>query len=597
MNPQFTFRTINYYQAFQKEYSRWHKLHNNPRNENHWAALTDDWGMWVHTTFDLVSPDEYFSTHPEYFSMRNGIRVPDQLCLSNPKVLELTAAALRKKIAEKPQASYWSVSQEDNYSFCQCPACRAIDSAEGSASGTVIRFTNELARQFPDKVISTLAYQYSRKAPLITRPLPNVNIMLCTIECGRALPIDHDRSDGSFAADLASWAKISDNILIWDYVINFHHMINPFPNFHVLAPNIQLFERNGVGMIFEQGYPGKASEFNELRCYMLAKLLWTPDADPDSLMNEFLQGYYGAAAPYIRQYIDHQTKELAKSNQLYIYTPPAQNATDYLSPENLRVYFRIFEQALAAVRGDSITESRVNIAMQGIRYAMLEVSKSLPFTPDWIFEPGSDGSYRVKTPMLELLNDFERIARLSGLRLIHETKGSPQDYKKEMLDYFAHGVVSHKAVGKQLSTLPPCDPRYAATPGSLTDGVHGSKEYRVLWQGWYGEDFTVFINLEKPAEVSKINISCLDNNSSWILLPAAFTVECSPDSLTWVQAISTVNPESGKKINPKIQTFEMSFPKQNAQFLNIHIKSVGDLPAWRGEKGKSWVFVDEIEVY
>ena len=38
-------------------------------------------------------------------------------------------------------------------------------------------------------MISTLAYQYSRTAPKVTKPRPNVNIMLCSIEEDRSRPI------------------------------------------------------------------------------------------------------------------------------------------------------------------------------------------------------------------------------------------------------------------------------------------------------------------------------------------------------------------------------------------------------------------------
>ena len=596
-NPHFSFRTINYYDAFQNDYARWHKLHNNPREENHWAALSDDWGMWVHTTFDLVPPETYFKEHPEYFSMRNGVRVPDQLCLSNPEVLKLTVESLRRKIQEKPNATYWSVSQEDNYSYCQCPECHHTDSIEGSHSGSLIRFTNAVASEFPHKIISTLAHQYSRKAPAITTPLPNVNIMLCTIECGRAEPIEKDQSAGSFASDLSAWSRISSNILVWDYVINFHHLTSPFPNFHVLADNIKLFRNNGVKMLFEQGYPGKAGEFNALRCYMLAKLMWNPNASPDSLMNDFTNGYYGAAAPYIREYIMLMTQKLDRKKGLYIYGPPANNASDYLSPENLKQYFKILAQAMEAVKGDTLLERRVNIATQPLRYAALEVAKSLTFSDDWLFEKTIDGNYKVREYYVSLLHEFVNVARLSGLRLLHETKGSPQDYKTEMLNYFENGVVKHKAIGKLMTSDPPCDPRYACTPNCLNDGVHGTHEYRMLWQGWYGLDFQITLDMLQPTSVSSVKASFLDDNQSWILLPAGIEIEISNDNKAWLNIGRYENPEHGNKINKQIRTFQLDFQNTSARYVRLKIKGVGDLPAWRGEKGKAWVFIDEIEIH
>ena len=124
-------------------------------------------------------------------------------------------------IKANPKAKYWSVSSNDNFGYCQCPACAAIDSLEGSPTGSVIRFVNQVAERFPDKIISTLAYQYSRAAPKVTKPRENVNIMFCNIECNRSQPIATDPSSASFRRDMEDWAALTDNILVWDYVIQF----------------------------------------------------------------------------------------------------------------------------------------------------------------------------------------------------------------------------------------------------------------------------------------------------------------------------------------------------------------------------------------
>ena len=123
-----------------------------------------DWGMWVHTFNELVSPEVYYQDHPEYYSQVDGKRIPTQLCLTNPEVLEITVQNLRRKIAQNPTATYWSVSQNDNKNFCTCSNCKAIDDREGSPSGSIINFVNQVADQFPDKMISTLAYEYGTKS-------------------------------------------------------------------------------------------------------------------------------------------------------------------------------------------------------------------------------------------------------------------------------------------------------------------------------------------------------------------------------------------------------------------------------------------------
>ncbi len=300
--PRFTFRMQDFKEP---AYAAWHKL----------SSLAE-WGLFVHTFHDLVPPERHFAAHPEYFAENLGVRVADgQLCLSQPAVLELVVEELGRRMREQPVALYWSVSQNDTYLPCTCAACRAVDEAEGSPAGSLLRFVNQVAARFPDKVISTLAYQYSRPAPRVTRPLPNVNIMLCSIESNRSQPIAADPRDTTFVRDLRDWSRLTSNILLWDYVIQFRNLVSPFPNLRVLQPNLQFFAGQGVMAVFEQGLPIFKGEFAELRAYLLAKLLWNPDLDLDALLDDFLAGYYGAAAPFLRAYIDHLHDALADSGE------------------------------------------------------------------------------------------------------------------------------------------------------------------------------------------------------------------------------------------------------------------------------------------
>ncbi|MBK9563996.1 MAG: DUF4838 domain-containing protein [Saprospiraceae bacterium] len=95
-----------------------------------------------------------------------------------------------------------SVSQNDNPFYCSCDRCSAVIKEENAPSGPLIRFINAVADTFPDKEISTLAYQFSRKAPAITKPRKNVQVMLCTIELNRSKAIAEDPGSASFVKDI-----------------------------------------------------------------------------------------------------------------------------------------------------------------------------------------------------------------------------------------------------------------------------------------------------------------------------------------------------------------------------------------------------------
>ncbi|MFH2000228.1 MAG: DUF4838 domain-containing protein, partial [Planctomycetota bacterium] len=130
--PCFTYREILMPDVQDAAYATWHKLHNAKDRKR-------EWGLYVHTFDDLVPPEIYFEEHPEYFAEVNGERVPNtQLCLTNPDLFRLIVAGLRERMEKNPDARYWSVSQNDTYNPCQCPACRALDEAHGGHSGSLL---------------------------------------------------------------------------------------------------------------------------------------------------------------------------------------------------------------------------------------------------------------------------------------------------------------------------------------------------------------------------------------------------------------------------------------------------------------------------
>ncbi len=287
-NPSFRYRQTQSYSFTDPVYKMWHRL------EEPEEVFVQN--LWVHTFNSLLPASEFGDSHPEYYAYINGERRPgdaSQWCLTNPEVFEIVAARLDKLFKANPDKHLISVSQNDSQNYCACDECRAIDEYEGSPSGSLIRFMNKLAERFPDKEISTLAYLYSVPPPRHTKPLPNVTVMLCDINCNREVPLTDNDSGREFIQYLEGWAAISDNIFVWDYGINFDNYVSPFPNFHILQPNMELFRRNNVSMHFSQIAGSRGGDFSELRTYLAAKLLWNVSADVDSLIKTFLDEYYG----------------------------------------------------------------------------------------------------------------------------------------------------------------------------------------------------------------------------------------------------------------------------------------------------------------
>lgn len=330
---------------------------------------------FVHTFFPLIPPEKYFADHPEWFSEIKGQRTFQnaQLCLTNEEMKQELVKNLKERLRLNPQATIASVSQNDCANNCTCPRCRAVDEEEGSPSGSLLRFVNavaaEIEAEFPNVTIDTLAYQYTRKPPRLTRPRPNVIIRLCSIECSFSQSLNGERNK-AFFEDLKGWSNIADRLFIWDYTTNFAHYIQPHPNYQVLGPNIRLFVEHKVRGIFEQGaYQSTGAEMAEFRAWLLAKLLWNPSLDPQTLRREFLSGYYGPAAGYISDYMTLLERTVqASGDHLGCYSPPDAK---FLSLDTILRAWALLKNAENRVRGTLEYARRVRSVQMPIVYAVL----------------------------------------------------------------------------------------------------------------------------------------------------------------------------------------------------------------------------------
>jgi len=329
----------------------------------------------VHTFYRLIPPEKYFQEHPEWFSEINGKRTHKraQLCLTNEEMRAELVKNLKERLRNNPAATIASVSQNDWRGNCQCRKCAAIEKEEGSPAGLMLRFVNAVAedieKEFPNVAISTLAYQYTRKPPKITKPRHNVIARLCSIECSFGQPLSDERNK-EFRDDIVGWSKICERLYVWDYTTNFRHHIMPHPNLRVLGPNVRFFAEHNVKGIFEQGaYTTNGAEMAELRAWVLAKLLWNPMQDGQALIDEFIEGYYGPAGPHIRAYlkVTHDAAE-ASGDWLGCFS---QHTAKFLSFETLSAGWEHLAAAEAAVQNDPELRFRVQVAQLPVMYTFM----------------------------------------------------------------------------------------------------------------------------------------------------------------------------------------------------------------------------------
>ena len=325
----------------------------------------ENWGLWVHSFKTLLPKEQYFASHPEYFALVNGKRTPDQPDLTNPEVLKIVTANLKRLMDSNPSAKYWSVSQNDNSNYCQCPNCKKLDDEQGSHQGSLLTFVNAVAKQFPNRIITTLAYNYSLAPPKNLRPEKNVMIVVATSN-DRHIPIAKT-PNSSFNIYFKKWTTLTNNIFVWDYISQFGNALSPFPNINALKPNIKFFANNNVHYVFEEGIGNLAGEFSELKCYLVAELMWNKEVKADSLAKNFVDEYYGAGGKYIWQYLQLLNRNADASNTAVTAGGSPLNAKNtYLSNTNLDAYETLFRQALNVTDSSTVFAKRIKKEYLGV---------------------------------------------------------------------------------------------------------------------------------------------------------------------------------------------------------------------------------------
>mgnify|MGYP001711661743 CR=1 FL=1 len=263
----------------------------------------------------------------------------------------------------------------------------------------------------------------------------------------------------------------------------------------------------------------KGGDFTELRAYMIAKLMWNPCQDADSLMLEFMEGYYGKAAPFMYQYQKlMQGALLCSGVDLWIYDSPISHKDGMLNERMIKTYNELFDKAEAAVSDDAVRLYHVQQSRLTLQYSELEIART---------KPGNDRS--------ALLDLFEQRTADFGVQTLNERNNKPADYCKLYRKRFLPQKEKSMAQGAKVTFLLPPEKKYAKLgETAITDGLFGGTTYVESWVGWKGEDASFIIDLGEEKTFRTITTDFLHQLGAWILLPKGGTYSVSTDGTTFM---------------------------------------------------------------
>lgn len=138
----------------------------------------------------------------------------------------------------------------------------------------------------------------------------------------------------------------------------------------------------------------------------------------------------------------------------------------------------------------------------------------------------------------------------------------------------------------------------AGGDGALIDQIKGGKEFRTGdWQG-YREDLEAIVDLGSVQHISGVSLGCLQDIKSWIWFPKEVMFYCSDDGENWTEigAISEPN-QSDSEYGSFVHRYNSKLGCSNVRYVKVVAKNYGECPDWHlGAGGKTWLFVDEIEI-
>jgi hypothetical protein len=268
-----------------------------------------------HHNLSIVFPPSLVEEHPEFFPFREGVRYnpltaeentwqPD---FANPAVAAYAAQQARRYFDEHPDALSYSLGLNDNTAFDEGPGTQALTEpprwfrGRPDYSDLVFTFMNRaadaLAPSYPGKYLGCLAYYWCENTPAFpVRP--------------QVLPyLTNDRSfydDPAWAAQdvalIRRWAQAGPKIIgIYDYYYGAPFAV-PRIFTGAMIKSIREAHAAGATAFFAELFP--VWEYDSLKAWLAARLLWDPEADATALEAQFYGDLYGPAAGDVRAFFE-----------------------------------------------------------------------------------------------------------------------------------------------------------------------------------------------------------------------------------------------------------------------------------------------------
>ncbi|MBQ6921678.1 MAG: DUF4838 domain-containing protein [Clostridia bacterium] len=304
-----------------------------------------------------------------------------------------------KPLIEKSEWNDFMYGIEDEYSWCQCDACKDCKKNYGTNSASVILYMNRL-RDKLDAYLSEagierkINFYWFAYTDIVQPPVhkdangeyvANDPALICKDGVGILFaPITNNFTQSIYShtnemayEQLKGFKAITNRLLVWTYACNFTDFFVPYDSTTYMQELFKaVVENNGV-YLFNQGRhsQGNSSGFDVLRQYLVAKLGWNVNADVEKLTDNFFDVYFGRAKEPMRKMYDE-----LRTIMRYNYDVLGMSGRVLADVENekywpvqvLNHWIQLIDEAYALAGDDSALHERILRESIFVRYYQLK---------------------------------------------------------------------------------------------------------------------------------------------------------------------------------------------------------------------------------
>ena len=453
--------------------------------------------LFVHTYYELIPSKKYYDTHPEYFSLHNGKRVRQtatvgSVCYSHPDVPKIMAEYVCELIRETPNARYFSISCNDgNTTNCECENCKPLIRKHG-LPGVQLMIANKVAellvKDYPDIRLTTLVYGHGKLNTGGITAHPNVVLFLAPIgsrynNVKMLVPLP---DIPLIMKDLEDCFNSSDNVYFWDYLETGDM---PYPTFDQFAKSVKLLASKDITGYFADCTNGGKS-LTPLKKWLYSQLLWNPGSDIEKLIPEFVNAFYGKAAPEMLEYISLIRNAWKRFDSEY-KAADGRGVSLIYSADEIKKMTDLFERALKKTEKEPIFHGRAAREYIPLLTLKLAANPSVIGADNYKQYLARVESLAKYVPARAEMKHGKKVEKWKKKLAWNTRKADPAEYSRNTVTVWkplaASGLASHQA-----------DP--VAVKGTAARHL-GKKPWGIQWY------FSEFIEYLIPGKVYVIRLS------------------------------------------------------------------------------------------